>query len=68
MSYKVFRRTWWTENKSWPNGLEPCAGKRRYFAGEKFQTEEEARQFCQEWNKRHDPGRLSLKAEFEEVS
>jgi len=63
-SYTVFTRTWWRENPSWPNGLEPEAGPLTYI-GEGM-TEEEARTFAQEWNATHDPGRLSLKAEFEE--
>lgn len=65
MSYLAFKRTWWKENPSWPNGLEPCAGPRKYF-DEEFETEDEAREFCQAWNARHEPGSLSLKAEYEE--
>jgi len=65
--YRCFKRTWWKENPGWPNGLEPEAGERTYFKNATFDTEEEARAFCQEWNEEHDPGRLSLKAEFESV-
>lgn len=64
-NYRAFKRTWWKENPSWPNGLEPQMGEREYFEGG-FDTEEEAREFCQEWNANNEPGRLSLKAEFEE--
>ena len=65
--YRAFKRTWWIENPSWPNGLEPGAGERTYFRGAWFETEEDAREFCQDWNASHDPGRLSLKAEYESV-
>ena len=65
MTYAIFTRTWWRENPSWPNGLEPEAGERTYI--DTAETEDEARDICQDWNAAHDPGRLSLKAEFEEA-
>jgi hypothetical protein len=61
--FKVFARTWWTENKDWPNGLEPCVGKSRTIARD-IATEAEAREIAQEWNATNEPGRYSLKAEF----
>jgi hypothetical protein len=61
--FKTFKRTWWTENPKYPNGLEPGAGPKTYL--DSFETEEEARAFCKEWNSENDPGRLSLKAEYE---
>ena len=64
-TYSVFTRTWWKENPSWPNGLEPQPGTRHYRGHPQSVTEEEAREYCQEWNDTHDPGRLSLKAEYE---
>lgn len=63
--YKCFTRTWWIENPKYPNGLEPCAGERHYVRG--TFTEEEAIEKCQEYNDTHEPGRLSLKMEFEEA-
>jgi len=67
MSYRVFNRTWWKVNASWPNGLEPCAGPRHYHRGQRFATIEEAREYCRQWNNCHKPGRLSNKCEFEEA-
>lgn len=61
--YRVFVRNWWRDNPSWPNGLEPCAGNRRYIA--KNVSYDEARRLCKQYNKTHKPGRYSRKAEFE---
>ena len=60
--YTVFTRTWWKNNPSWPNGLEPSAGRRTTIA--KADSEEEARNICQRYNASHKPGRLSRKAEY----
>jgi len=65
MAYSVFTRTWWKDNPNWPNGLEPCPGKKTRKAT--VDTAEQARAICQDWNARHKPGRYSLKAEFEEI-
>ncbi len=62
-SYRVFTRTWWVENPDYPHGLEPGAGCPTYI-GESM-TEGEARACAKAYNATHDPGRLSLKAEFE---
>ena len=62
--YKVFTRTWWTENPAYPNGLEPCAGPKTY-KRRVFDTEQDAREYCQLWNDQNPPGRLSCKMEFE---
>lgn len=63
--YYVFTRTWWRDNPSWPNGLEPHAG-RRYTLRRNLRSIEEARQVCKQYNDTHKPGRLSRKAEFDE--
>jgi hypothetical protein len=60
--YNVFTRTWWAINPAWPNGLEPCPGKRRYLA--RGVSYGRARQLCDQYNSTHKPGRLSRKAEF----
>lgn len=60
----VYHRTWWKENPAWPQGLEPCAGRKTTI--DRVETVEEAREICKEWNAEHDPGRLSRKAEFED--
>jgi len=62
---RVFTRTWWMENAAWPNGLEPCAGKKRTIGW--ASSQEEARTKCAKWNSTHNPGRYSLKAEFEDA-
>lgn len=63
--YRVFTRTWWRNNPAWPQGLEPCAG-RKHTLRRNVKTEAEARSICQAWNATHKPGRLSRKAEYEE--
>jgi hypothetical protein len=60
--YTVFHRTWWKNNPNWPNGLEPCAGE-KHFIGT-VNTEQEAQYMCRMWNNKHDPGKLSDKAEY----
>ena len=63
--YRVFTRTWWKNNPEYPDGLEPEMGKKHGL--KRFQTEEEARAYAVEWNRTHNPGRLSNKAEYEDV-
>ena len=64
-NFVCFSRTWWIENPDWPDGLEPGAGPKKYHKLARFKTEQEAREFCQQWNARNDPGRYSLKMEYE---
>ena len=66
MTYIIFTRTWWRNNPSWPNGLEPHAGRRHTIA--KASTEDSARDICRVWNANHKPGRLSRKAEYTEAT
>jgi len=63
MTFEVFHRTFWKENKDWPNGLEPELGNRHHII--EVETIEEAREACREYNRTHSPGRLSDKAEFD---
>jgi len=65
MAFVTFTRTWWRNNSSWPNGLEPYVGTRRH--KRRFNTEEEAKAECKAWNDSHDPGQLSCKMEYEGV-
>lgn len=65
MAYRVFTRTWWRNNKAWPDGLEPCAGRKTTI--DKVKTEEDAQRRCKAYNDTHKPGRLSRKAEYEEI-
>ena len=72
VTYRVFTRTWWRQNSTtsdrgilaWPDGLEPCAGRKTTIA--RHCTEQEARAIAQEYNATHKPGRLSRKAELEQ--
>lgn len=61
--YRTFTRTWWRNNPKWPNGLEPHAGRKTYYAT--YNTAQEARDVCEVWNRQNPPGRLSRKMEFE---
>ena len=65
MLYNVFTRTWWRQNAAWPNGLEPHMGPKRVI-GRRL-TLAEARRVAYEYNRTHEPGRYSRKAEIEEV-
>lgn len=69
MSFHVFTRRWWKDAEIkgvWPNDLEPEAGPKLTLA-RGIRTEEEAREICREYNTTHEPGRYSVKAEYEEV-
>lgn len=66
MKYRVFMRNWWKENPDWPNGLEPDGGARKKTI-RIVDTEDDARQLAQEINRTNKPGRLSRKAEYEEI-
>ena len=63
--YRVFTRTFWKPNPSWPGGREPHLGRRSYIA-HGLSTYEEAREIAKDYNRTHEPGRLSRKAEVEE--
>jgi hypothetical protein len=69
MPYRVFQRTWWKENPSWPHGLEPVAGRKTTVAV--VETEEEARDLCKkllaETHRTAKQIRLSLKGEYEQA-
>ena len=66
--YRCFTRDWWIDNFSgeWPNNLEPFAAGEQITRA-KFETEQEAREFAQNWNKTHDAGRYSNKCELESI-
>ena len=61
--YKVFHRTWWRENPDWPDGLEPHAGRKTHISY--AHNEQDAQEICAEYNGKHNAGRLSRKAEYE---
>ena len=61
--YRAFTRAWWREHPDYPDGLAPCPGPRSYFR-KRFETENEAREFCRDWNSKNKAGRLSVRAEF----
>ena len=64
MRYKIFKRKWWKNNPSWPNGLEPDGSARKTTLGY-ADSESEAVDYCRTWNLNNNPGRFSIKAEFE---
>jgi len=64
--YRIFTRTWWKYNPSYPGGREPSPGRKTTIA--KARTEEEAQLICRRWNNEHNPGKLSRKAEYQEIT
>lgn len=46
MAYRTFTRTWWLDKAC----TKPGAGRRNYAAGQRFETEQEAREHCQSYN------------------
>lgn len=63
-NYKIFTRRWWKDNPKYPNGLEPDITGRKTTIGY-AETDQEAREICQDWNSKNPAGRYSRKAEFE---
>jgi len=63
--YRIFTRTWYRRNPNFPGGLEPHAGRKTTIAH--AATYAAAQDVCRVWNANHAPGRLSRKAEFEQV-
>ncbi len=70
--FDCFQRTLWNENSYWPKGLEPHAGRKNFFFRNEIGsethavfTDEEAVDFCRQWNDTHDAGRYSCKAEYQ---
>ena len=64
--YAVFVRNWWKKNPAWPDGREPDPTARRTYLQRNIRKEADARRIAQEYNRTHDPGPLSRKAEYEE--
>ena len=61
-AYKVFTRAWYKAD-----GITPNYGARKTTL-KKYLSESEARDFCTVWNKNHNPGKRSVKAEFERMN
>ena len=63
--YDVYVRSWWIWEDQKFNGRVkvPGPGEKAYIAH--GVTLESARAMCEEYNESHDPGELSIKAEFE---
>ena len=58
--YRVYARNFWKEEN---RKLKPDSRARKTTLAV-VNTEEEARKIAQEYNRTHEPGRLSRKAEF----
>jgi hypothetical protein len=66
--YRVFKRTWWRENRAWPRGLEPHPGEKHYIEDHEYEDAGGARDACCEFNiepRSYEEERLGLKYEFE---
>ena len=66
LSFRIFTRNWWKENKEWPNGLEPDPTARKTHI-KYVDTEQEAQEFCRSGNNNRPSSwkRLSRKYEYE---
>ena len=67
MPYRIYVRRWWEENKDWPEGLEPDGAALKSTIHPRVWSENEARVICARYNATHDPGRYSVKAEYERI-
>ena len=66
--YRVFTRNWWkpATTPGWPNNVEPDTSATKSYIAHGV-DEHTAREVCRAWNATHEAGKLSRKAEFEEV-
>jgi hypothetical protein len=63
-TYTCFTRNWYTwEMKGTIKKLVPDPTARRTKI-QTFYNEDQARQYCQQWNETHKPGPLSRKCEY----
>lgn len=61
--FKVTHSNWWRlENGK----LLPNYNRRKMLIGYTY-SETDARQMCENWNKSHNPGKLSNKAEYQSI-
>ena len=68
MKYAVFKRRWWSRDKSAPGGYTPDPGIKRYLSGRVFDDEKDAREFCRAANAQIvGPNKSGIKYEFEGV-
>lgn len=65
--YRVFVRNWWKSDASWPNGLAPNSSARKTTIARRVASEHTAREIAKQYNKSHNPGKFSRKAEYEET-
>lgn len=70
--YDVFVRNWWRDfhesdrrDGYKPGDLVPDASGRKHYIARRV-SRSEAQRIAQQYNKTHDPGKYSRKAEFEE--
>ena len=61
--YRIFVRSWW---KAVNGKLVPHLGRKTLLA--KVDTYQQARDYCTVYNNNHNPGKLSRKAEFEQIN
>lgn len=63
MTYVVFKRAWWRREGS---SLVPNSRGRKTTIQRDVRTEADAQAICRRWNANHNPGPLSIKAEYTE--
>lgn len=66
MTYRVFTRRWWRDDPQRPGMLAPNTNARKRTLGF-VDTEAQAQEECDLYNRTHKPGRYSVKAEYMKV-
>ena len=60
--FRVFIKTWHVIE----NGKKVPGSSEKKYLGEEFEDEDDVREFCSDWNRENDQGKLSLICEYEE--
>jgi hypothetical protein len=63
-TYTCFTRNWYKWEYKGKEKIKAPDPRARHTVQQTFTTEDQAREYCQQWNDSHKPGPLSRKCEY----